>query len=72
MQNITPENMMALQTNNHDIFAEEALPIFLKNMQEDGLVNNAKKYLGILKGWNLSNGVKSKGPTVFNLLWQSI
>jgi penicillin G amidase len=63
------ENMMALQTNNYDIFAEEARPIFLKNIKEGELDADGLKYLDLLRSWNLTNDVDSKGATVFNILW---
>jgi len=69
MNNITPEDMMALQTNNYNVFAEMARPIFLKNIKEDSLNDDEKKYLDILKTWNLNNDVNEKGPTAFDILW---
>lgn len=69
MENISPEDMLALQTDNYDVFAEEARPVFLKNIKEGELNADEKKYLDILKDWSLSNEVKSKGATVFNVLW---
>jgi penicillin amidase len=69
MNGITPQDMMALQTDNYDIFAEMAMPIFLKNMKDSELNASEKKYFDLLKAWNLSNDVHSKGATVFNILW---
>ena len=69
MENITPQDMMALQTNNYNPFAEEARPVFLKNIKEAVLSDEEKKYLDLLKGWDLSNEVDSKGATVFSVLW---
>jgi penicillin amidase len=63
--------MKALQTNNYDVFAEEARPIFLKNIKETELDADGKKYLELLKTWNLSNEVDAKGATVFNVLWDN-
>lgn len=71
MENITPENMMELQTNNYNVFAEEARPIFLKNINVDALSASEKKYFELLRGWNLSNDVKSKGTTIFIVLWKN-
>lgn len=69
MSNITPQDMMALQTDNHSVFAVMAMPLFLKGMKEAELNADEKKYLDILKGWNLNNDVGSKGATVFEVLW---
>lgn len=71
MQQVTPEDMMAMQTDNYNVFAEMARPIILKNIKEDLLNDNDKKYLGLLKNWNLRNDVVSKGATVFAFVWKS-
>ena len=69
MQSITPEDMMALQTNNYDVFAEEARPVFLRNIITTGLDADQQKYLELLRNWDLNNEVDSKGSTVFNVWW---
>ena len=69
MENITTEDMMAMQTSNYDVFAEAARPVFLKNIKEAALSADEKKYLEMLKNWDLNNEVESVGPTVFNILW---
>jgi penicillin G amidase len=45
------------------------MPLILKNMNENELSGDEKKYLNYLKGWDLRNDVGSKGATVFELLW---
>jgi len=69
MNNITVDDMMSLQTDNYNIFAEMAMPIFLKNIEQDSLTADEKKYFDILKSWNLVNDVNTKGATVFEILW---
>ncbi len=69
MNNITTEDMMALQTDNHNAFAEMALPVLLKNINETVLNEDEKKYTEILKNWNRRNDVGSTGATVFKILW---
>jgi penicillin amidase len=71
MTAITPQDMMALQTSNYNAFAEMAMPLFLKNIKENGLSNDEKKYLDYLKTWNFKNDADSKGATVFELLWNN-
>ena len=71
MNGITPKDMMAMQTNNYDVFAEMARPIFLKNINEAALDAGEKKYLEILKTWDLNNELNATGPTVFSVLWES-
>jgi len=70
MNDITVQDMMDLQTSEYDVFAEMAVPVFLKNMQEDMLSEKEEKYYSILKYWNFTDDAKSKGATIFNILWK--
>jgi penicillin amidase len=71
MQQITPKDMMLLQTDNYNIFAEMARPLFLKNIRVENLDGDEKKYLGLLQNWDLRNDANSEGATVFVLAWRS-
>jgi penicillin amidase len=71
MSNITPQDMMALQTNNYNVFAEMATPVFLKNIKEGDLNSSEKKYFDILKSWDYNNAPNSKAATVFAILWSN-
>ncbi len=64
-------DMMALQTNNYNLFAEEARPLFIKNIKQAELDDNEKKYVDLFTAWNLTNDVQSKGATVFNVWWKN-
>jgi len=70
MNIITIKDMKILQTDNYNVFAEMATPIFLKNMKEQELSNEEKKYFEILRTWNFKNDLDSKGATVFYLTWE--
>ena len=65
MSGITPEDMQRLQTDNYNVFAETARPILLNNIDLSQLNNDEKKYLEIVRQWNLRNDPNEKGPTVF-------
>ena len=69
MTGITPQDMMALQTDNFNAPAAMLMPLFIKNINENLLNADEKKYFSILKNWNLRNDVGSKGATVFEELW---
>ena len=69
MNAITPDDMKALQTTNYDVFAEMAKPVFLKNMRENELTADEKKYFDLLKNWDLNDNIDSKGATVFSFAW---
>jgi penicillin amidase len=71
MNNITPQDMMAMQTDNYNVFAEMARPFFLKNIREDELNNNEIKYFDLLKHWDLRNDADSKGATIFTIAWKN-
>lgn len=71
MNNITPQDMMQLQTENYDVFAETAMPLFLKNINTSVLDAGEKQYFEWLKNWNLRDDIGSKGATVFDVLWDN-
>jgi penicillin amidase len=71
MSNITPRDMMALQTNNYNVFAEMATPLFLSHINENGLTAIEKNYLNLLKAWDFTNAPYSRGATVFEVVWSS-
>ena len=71
LNNITPQDMMALQTSNYDVFAEMARPLFLKNIKDSSFSADEKKYLSMLKTWNLNNGINETGPSIFSMLWSN-
>lgn len=72
MDQITPEDMMALQTDNYNIFGELAVPVLLKYIQPEKLDDRGKRYLQILDKWNFRNDPESKGATVFVNVWDSL
>ncbi len=71
INSISPQDMMAMQTNNYDVFAEMARPVFLKNINDTGFDVDEKKYLDMLKSWDLNNEITAIGPTIFSILWQN-
>jgi penicillin amidase len=72
MNNITPEDMMKLQTDNYNIFGEMAVPVLVKNMQVSKLTDAERRYFEMLKTWNFVNSVDSKATTLFVLTWDSL
>jgi penicillin amidase len=69
---ITPADMMKLQTDNFDVFAEMARPILLRNINESGLNTEEKAYLNTFKLWNLRNDPGEQGPTIFYYWWRHL
>ena len=72
MTQITPEDMMALQTNNDNVFAAQARPALNRLIQMDLLSPQAKRMVTILNAWDFKNDENSKGITVFKLIWDSV
>jgi len=71
MSNITPQDMMALQTDNLDMSAVMMKPLIIANMKESELDAAGKKYYEMFKMWDSRNEVGSKGPTVFENFWKN-
>jgi penicillin amidase len=69
MNNITPDDMKNLQTDNTNGMALLTLPLILKHMPVEKLSPDENKYFDILKNWNGQNGVTEKGATVFEVFW---
>jgi len=67
----TPASMMKMQTDNYNVFAEMVRPIFLKNIQQDQLTAEEKKYFSMLEQWNFRHDIDSKGATLFVRLWST-
>jgi penicillin amidase len=65
MNNITIDDMKKMQTDNYNVFAEKALPLLLQYVDESMLSNNEKKYLDILRSWNLRSDTNEKAPSIF-------
>ncbi len=53
MNGITPADMMKLQSNYFNVLAEDARPILLNYVKAEELTADAKKYLSIVKSWDL-------------------
>ena len=70
MQQVTPQDMMTMQTDNYNVFAEMARPIFLKNTNTAALSAEENKYFSLLQNWDLRNDITSTGATVFVLTWE--
>ncbi|MEJ7627266.1 MAG: penicillin acylase family protein [Ferruginibacter sp.] len=72
MQQITPQDMQKMQTDNYNVFAEWALPLFLKNIRVSELNPDLKRYYGYLKTWDLRNDIQSKAATIFEISWKNL
>ncbi|HYM93340.1 MAG TPA: penicillin acylase family protein, partial [Chitinophagaceae bacterium] len=72
MEKITPQDMMKLQNDYTNTFAGMARPLLLKYIRENDLNADGKKYLDIVKNWDLQASANSTGQTVFTTWWDSL
>jgi len=61
-----------LQTDNYNLFAEIARPFLLKYLNENTLDKDGKRYLELLKDWNLNNAGDEKAATIFEIFWDNL
>lgn len=62
---IQPEDMMALQKSNYSLMAEEAIPAFLRLLENDVLSDRAKERLQILQAWDFRYEADAQAPVIF-------
>lgn len=72
MQSVTPEDMMRLQNDNYNVFAEYARPMLLRYVDTTALGKSASYYLRLFREWNLSNNPGERAPTIFSHWWDSL
>ncbi len=69
---LTPVDMMKMQTDNYNIFAEMARPLLLKNLDASKLSPEENRWLNLFKAWNLRNDGPESGPTIFHQWWANL
>lgn len=70
LNNITVEDMKALQFDDYYLHASEALPVMIGLLGESGgLSEKASQFLKEVKEWDLYADPNQKGPTIFYLWW---
>jgi penicillin amidase len=72
LQQITPQDMMALHNENYNAFAQMMRPLLLKYVDESRLNSEEKVMLEIVRTWNLKNDFGEKGPTVYQTWFDSL
>lgn len=72
MNGIVPQDMMALQNDNFSVFAKGARDMLLKYVREQDLDADAKKYLQLVKNWDLIASPNSTGVTVYQTWFDSL
>lgn len=72
MQGITPQDMMKMQMDNYNTFAEMSLPVFLRNIDATKLSGKEIGYFNTLKAWDYLANADSKGETIFEISWAAL
>jgi penicillin amidase len=72
MNGITVDDMKKLQTNYLSSLAQDGRPLLLKYVNEATLTSDAKKYLELVKNWNLEATPDSRGQTVYECWWDTL
>jgi len=69
---VTIDDMKKLQYNYFNSLAEDVMPLLLKYVQEENLSPDGKKYLALVKSWDLDADPDSKGQTIYQCWWDSL
>ena len=72
MWDVTPKEMMALQSDNFSTLAEDAVPLLLKNLDQESLSGKALEFLQEIKNWNYVVSADSKAPTIYQTWLDSL
>lgn len=72
MNNITPQDMMRLQGDNFNSFAEVMVKLMKKYTSVTNLNADELKFFELVRNWNLYNNVDSKAATVFQLWFDAL
>jgi penicillin amidase len=72
MSGVTPQDMIALQSNYFNVTAQDALPLLLKNLQTDKLTSKENEYVSMLTKWDLNATPNSKEQTIFQAWLDSV
>jgi penicillin amidase len=72
MSDITPADMQQMQMDNYNVFAETALPLLFKYVNENDLSADEKKYLALLHQWKRRNDNEEQAPIIFTSWYDSL
>ncbi len=72
MNGIVPEDMMRLQNDTYNAFAEVTTKLMLKYTDVSRLSTDESRFFELIRNWNLRNEVDSKAATVFQVWYDSL
>lgn len=71
LQNITPQDMMALQQDILNVRAQTALPSMIRILEQQDLSLADVRYIDVLKQWDFKNQRESIAATIFEYWWEN-
>ena len=72
MRNISPEDMMKLQTDNLNMRAQTVLPAMIQAVENHSLTNSETKALELLRNWDFYSTKSSQAPIIFDYWWDAL
>jgi len=72
MSEITPRDMMEMQSDNYNLKAMESLPVFLTNLDTAGFNDPQRTAYRILSNWDYENDTGSLGASYYDALWRAL
>lgn len=72
MESITIDDMKALQNNYYSVFAEGARNILLKYVNENALSADGKRFVNMVRNWDLNTTPNSTATTVYQTWFDSL
>ncbi len=72
MQQVTPQDMMKLQNDSYSSLAADAVPLFLKYINENHLNELEQGHLNEIKNWDFSYTANSKAAIIFQAWMDSL
>jgi penicillin G amidase len=72
MEGITVDDMKALQNDYYSVFAEGARNVLLKYVNESALSDDAKRYVEMVRNWDLETSSNSTATTVYQTWFDSL
>ncbi|MEZ4972102.1 MAG: penicillin acylase family protein [Cyclobacteriaceae bacterium] len=72
MEEITPQDMMALQNDNYNIQAEESLPFMISHLDSASLTAEQQVVRKELQNWNFVNNAESTAATYYEVWYNTL
>lgn len=75
MENLTLEDMKALQFDNYHLHAAEALPVMLALLETSNAIfetESAGQFLDKLSNWNFNTAPNQEEPVLFQIWWDNL